>query len=657
MSGIAGIFNPKGLRENSREKLTGMLATLQHRGPDGTFIRRNRDGTLALGQTYLEINGSVDRNSPGSGPIFARDNEHKIMCANGRFYEFRKTRAELQLEGVEFHSKNDHEIVLPLYERDGLDFINQLRGEFAISLWDDRRKRLFLIRDRFGVKPLFYHIKDNTIYWASEIKGLFAHPDIEAKFSTQGLLHQLMHTMVPGTSAFKDILAVKPGHVLIVDYASGQLEVTEKEYWDLDYPDEGSHDLDTPPEVRIQQVRDALLEAVAVRMEADHPVSAYVSGGIDSCSILGMASALQQHPVKAYTISFDNSDYDESHIAREMASSVDADHEQIVLTADELYGENYVNTLWHAERTFYNTLGVAKNRMSHKVRETGYRIALTGEGSDEIFSGYPSLKRDMLRYVVSQGAADSVEAASHQKLMDETNKLFTGAILSEEIVSHPAMDAVCGFTPSWIQPWLLTLDLARPLLHDDILAELTDYDPVAAIAESFNKERLENKHVLDKAQYTWSKTMVECQILNWGGDRVDMANAMESRAPFMDHKVVELAAQIPPHMRINGNTEKWILREAMKNVLPETLYKREKHAFMAPPSHTDERKQAGLKALIARYMDAASVRDAGLFDPGRLKTFLDEYWADQDPVSLTRKDALVNHILGLHILWHLFVRK
>jgi len=263
----------------------------------------------------------------------------------------------------------------------------------------------------------------------------------------------------------------------------------------------------------------------------------------------------------------------------------------------------------------------------------------------------------MLRYggTADGRAADPADIASRRKLMDETNKLFTGAILSEEEVSHPVMDAVCGFTPSWIQPWMLTLELARPLLHDDILAELDGYDPIAAIAESFNKERLENKHVLDKAQYTWSKTMVECQILNWGGDRVDMANGMESRPAFLDHKVVELATQIPPHMRINGNTEKWVLREAMKNIIPETLYKRQKFAFMAPPSHTDERKQAGLKALIARYMDEASVRDAGIFDPDRLRTFLDEYWADQDPVSLTRKDALVNHILGLHILWHLFV--
>src|SRR5690606_12144829 len=196
-----------------------------------------------------------------------------------------------------------------------------------------------------------------------------------------------------------------------------------------------------------------------------------------------------------------------------------------------------------------------------------------------------------------------------------------------------------------------------PLLHDDLLAQLKDYDPVEAIADSLDKRQLEGRHALDKAQYSWSKTMLECQILNWGGDRVDMANSMESRPAFLDHHVAAAAVQIPPHYRIHGNKEKWVLREAMQQILPRVLYEREKFAFMAPPGHTDRKKQQALQLLLNEYMNEQAIRDVGLFDVKRLTAFMKAYQQDTDPVSLVRKDALINHLLGLHILWRQFVRR
>src|SRR5690606_22263038 len=219
MSGIAGIFNPTGLRENSKQDLTGMLAAMRHRGPDGTHIYKDEELGLAIGQAYLDINSGI---TGPNGSVFTDKDGGRVMTANARFYDFKEVRTRLRFEGAAVDSKNDHAIVLPLYDRYGLDFTDHLRGEFAISLLDTKRQQLYLIRDRFGVKPLFYAIKEGTVYWASEIKGLFAHPAIDAKFSTTGLLHQLMHTMVPGTSAFEGIYSVKPGQIVIVDYQSGQ---------------------------------------------------------------------------------------------------------------------------------------------------------------------------------------------------------------------------------------------------------------------------------------------------------------------------------------------------------------------------------------------------------------------------------------------------
>ncbi|MCB2201803.1 asparagine synthase (glutamine-hydrolyzing) [bacterium] len=650
MCGIAGFFAADELDSNASEHLKNMITVLQHRGPDGCGYHVDRKNRLAMGHGRLSI---IDLEG-GSQPL-SRRTPSLVMTVNGEFYDYKRIRANLNCDGERFVTKSDSEIALHLYKRHGLAFVEHLRGEFGFALYDEAEDRLILVRDRFGIKPLFFHVGRNRVYYGSEVKAVLAHSDVPRRLDTKAVLHQLMHTMIPGTSAFEGIQAVKPGHMVIVQRRGESLDITERRYWDMEFPHREEHRQHESAEEYIEQVRASLIESVSLRLEADVPVGCYLSGGIDSCSMLGIASAVQQSPVKAYTISFDNDAYDESHIAREMAQRVNADQEVLNLTATDLYGDNYLRTVWHAERTFYNTLGVAKWCMSRRVRESGYKTVVTGEGADEMFGGYPAFKRDMLLYGADDASAG--EAESHRKLMDETNKLFRGAILAEEQVSHPAFERLCGFTPSWIQPWMHTLELARPLLHDDLQAELNGYDPIEAIADSFDPGMIEGRHHLDIAQYTWIKTMLECQILNWGGDRVDMANSMESRPAFLDHTVAEVARHIPPHMRINGNVEKWVLREAMKHVLPEVLYKREKFAFMAPPGHTDMTKQRALRELLDTHMNDQEVRTAGLFDPGRLRTFVEEYERDTDSVSLVRKDALMNHLLCLHVLHQQYVQE
>jgi asparagine synthase (glutamine-hydrolysing) len=202
---------------------------------------------------------------------------------------------------------------------------------------------------------------------------------------------------------------------------------------------------------------------------------------------------------------------------------------------------------------------------------------------------------------------------------------------------------------------MATLELARPLLHDDVQAELRGYDPIAAIAGAVDPEPIRDRHPLDVAQYTWSKCQLEGQILNWGGDRVDMANSMESRPAFLDHHLAEAAFRVPPALRIKGNIEKHVLREAVKGVLPEVLYRREKFAFMAPPAHTDEAKSAQAGQLISDFLNRSAINACGLLSAERVERFLADYRADRDPVSLVRKDALLNHLLCLQILHHRFI--
>lgn len=648
MCGIAGYWNGAPLGASDNNEIKKMLEAIRHRGPDNQDAYLDKTRGLAMGHARLSI---IDLHT-GDQPLYSRDKK-LVLTTNGEFYEYKRIRSDLMSRGERFITKSDSEIAISLYQRFGLEFVDHLRGEFAFALFDQENDQLILVRDRFGIRPLFYHIQNDNLYYGSEVKALLAHSRIPAQLDPKAALHQLMQTMVPGTTAFKGIHALKPGHMLIASRKKGRLEVREKCYWDMEFPTWDQPKTSIDEKVWIERVREKLIEAVTLRLEADVPVGCYLSGGIDSCSILGLATGAQQAPVKAFTISFEHDDYDEASIAEEMAKSMNADQEVLNIAADDLYGDNYIKTLWHSERTFYNTLGVAKWCMSKRVHECGYKVVVTGEGSDELFGGYPFFKRDMFLHGLALEQRGKVDLF-HEEL-EKSNKIFRGAILSETKVSHPAFEKLCGFTPSWIQPWMQTLEVARPLLNDDLQKELKGYDPIEAIAESLNPSMLEGRHPLDKVQYSWIKTMLEGQILNWGGDRVDMANAMESRPPFLDHHLAELAAHIPPSLRIKGNVEKYVLREAVKGVLPEILYKREKFAFMAPPAHTTPKKREALKNMKEEFLSSSSVEKAGFLDGEKLNRFLKDYREDQDPTSLVRKDALINHILGLHIIDHLFI--
>jgi asparagine synthase (glutamine-hydrolysing) len=631
MCGITGFWNPNQTNEREmRFKLDRMLDVLDHRGPDERGSRMFAENGLALGHTRLSIIGL----GCGHQPIETDDGQYAVTV-NGELYGYKKVRAELACRQLSCNGKSDSAITLPMYLEDGPAFVEKLRGEFAIVLYDNERKRLLLIRDRFGIKPLYYATGDRGIVWGSEVKSILQHPDIEPRLSRTAALHQMMQVMVPGSTAFENVRALQPGHMLIVQQHGQRLEYTTRRWWDLVFPE--GHPTGADPAPFVQGVQDRLIDAVATRLEADVPVGCYLSGGIDSCSILGLATALQQAPVKAFTIAFDNKEYDESNIAALMAKRTGAEQELLRLTEKELYGPAFERATWHAERTFYNTLAVAKWHMSRRVRACNYKAVITGEGSDELFGGYPFFKRDWLG-------------------PDDEAGIFAGAILAEAEQEHPAWMDLCGFTPSWIQPWMLVLQRIKPLLSGDLRDLLETYDPIAEVAAAIDPAQVRNRHRLDISQYTWCKTMLEGQILTWGGDRMDMANSMEARPAFLDHHVAEYAVQIPPDIRIRNGVEKWVLREAMVNILPRELYERKKFAFMAPPAHTDPVKRAAVQEMIDHWLTTDRVQVAGLFESTALDSFIEQAWEEKDGTLARRNDIVINHALQLHMLYGQYVQ-
>jgi len=652
MCGIAGVFHHQTERAIDPQTLVNMAAIMHHRGPDGFGYEVQQDYGVGFSHARLSI---IDLDEKRGRQPFLSTDKRLMLTHNGEFYDFKRIRADLTARGARFNSKSDSEIVLHLFERFGLeDTLKELRGEFAFGLFDAEDESLYLVRDRFGVKPLYWTETEHGVVFGSELKVLFAHPDVKREFSAEGLYHQLIQVMVPGSTAFEGINQVQPGYVVKLQRKNGKVVATEHKYWDVDFPPEESYPgADVDEEEYIEGVRSKLLEAVQHRMTADVPVGCYLSGGIDSCAILGLASASTQTSVKAFTIGFDSADYDETPIAQEMAEATQADHHIMRLKADDLY-DHFVKTLWHTERTIYNTLGVAKYLMSKEVHEAGYKVVMTGEGSDELFAGYPAFRQDMFLHGLDH--LPEVERVEWQELLEKNNKLFKGAMLAREEFVSDAFNQKMGFTPSCVQPWLSCSSVALPLMSEKKRRQVEGYDPSKAIADTLDETMLKGRHPLDRAQYVWIKTMLEGQILTWGGDRVDMANSMEARPAFLDHHLAEYAFTVPPHLRIKGNKEKYVLREAMKGLLPETLYKREKFAFMAPPAHTDPEKWKAVEKLADQFLNEDAVKSAGLLDYDEVvRTFERHQDGNVPKEESVQLDAVINHMLGVQVLHHHFV--
>lgn len=603
-----------------------MTGAIAHRGPDGPSALVRAESGLAMGHVRLAIN---DLSTHGRQPLATADGD-VVATVAGEIYGFQQMRAELTARGETFHSKSDSELVLALYRRYGLDFVDHLRGEYAIALVDLTRDRLVLVRDRFGVRPLFFHPGADVFGWASEAKALLAHPAVPRRLSRSAAVNQLVQVMVPGTTAFDGIESVRPGHMLVVERDRDGFRSRMHRYWDLNFPHDEHWD-DLEPGEHVDAVRSVISEAVALRVQADVPVGQYLSGGMDSGAILGMITATAQTPPQAFTIGFEDPVYDESGIAAKVAEHNGTQLEIRRIGSDQLYDENYVRAVWHSERTFYNTLGVAKMLLSETTHAHGFRAVLSGEGADELFAGYPAFALD--------------HASSNLNPADE---LFVGAILAARPQSHPAFERAMGFTPGWVQPWVSVWHQVKPLLADGLLDDLGGYDPLEAVAQSLDPGRLEHRGRLDRAQYSWIKTMLDGQILSWGGDRMDMSHAVETRPALLDHRVAETAVRVPPQLRIREGTEKWVLREALRYAMPDFLYRKRKFAFMAPPAHRSASQSTRLARLTSKYLSRKRIADAGICCPERTLRFLQDVPADA--AAANEHDKIHNHLLGLHIL-------
>ena len=571
MCGIVAVFSRH--EPVSPAVLKCATASLYHRGPDGQRQWISADHKVGLGHARLSI---IDL-STGDQPIASEDNRTHIIV-NGEFYDYERIQRELESRGHRLRTRSDSEIALHLYEELGTSCLHQLRGEFAFVLWDETHRRVFAARDRFGIKPLFYAWHNEALYLASEVKALFA-AGVPARWDEESVFQSVAYGGHQMRTLYDGVHQVPPGHYMIVT----EKHLQTNRYWDFNYPTASANAPSRSDADYATEFRHVFEEAVRIRLRADVPVGVYLSGGLDSCSVLGLAARHHPEPIRAFTLTFESADYDEGPIAREMAALTGAQFNPIPIRQRDL-ADNFSDAVMQSEAICINAHGVAKYLLSKAVRDAGYKVVITGEGSDEILGGYPHFRRDILLY--NREGQDPQEIEKLLTWLDQSNTVSRGILLPDgEIGNLDALRRVLGYVPSWIEATSTRDVKVQALLSSEFRSKYAARESYYSLLSELDiPGQLAKRDPVNQSLYLWSKTFLPYYILTILGDRMEMAHSIEGRVPFLDHHVVELICSQPVNQKIRGLTEKFVLREAVRDVITDTVYRRQKHPFLSPPA-------------------------------------------------------------------------
>jgi asparagine synthase (glutamine-hydrolysing) len=600
MCGVVGYLGNPDADVPSRILLQRMNGELRHRGPDADGVYSG-DG-IGLGHSRLSI---IDLAS-GAQPM-ASDDESVWISFNGEIFNYVELREELIARGRRFRTSSDTEVIIRLYEEMGPDCVERLNGDFAFAIWDARRRQLMLARDRMGVRPLFYTWHGGTLYFGSEVKALLQVPGVAAEPDPFALdqIFSLWFPLPPRTM-FKGIFELPPAHTLIA--RDGQVEV--QPYWRLAFPDAAeAGDASVDEAQLVEAVGDLLADATRIRLRSDVPVGAYLSGGLDSSLIAAMARDFVTDRLRTFSVRFDTAEFDETEFQLEMVDALGTDHSAILCRPADI-GAIFPEVVRHAERPILRTAPAPLQLLSSLVRESGFKVVLTGEGADEVFGGYDIFKEAKLRRFCARDPQSAVRPLLFRRLYPYLPKLQAQSAAYLKAFFATDLDAVDDPLFSHLPRFRSTMG-AKLFFSNELREALVGYDALDELRGNLPAD-YHRWHPLSQAQYLETTYLLPGYILSSQGDRMAMRHSVEGRFPFLDHRVVEAAARIPPRLKLRGLTEKHVLREAARSLLPPRLAERQKQPYRAP----DSTSFFGVSApdYVRHSLSAPAIAATGLFD-------------------------------------------
>lgn len=561
MCGIAGIYNFKNLEPVPQGLIKAMTDTLVHRGPDdeGFYI----SGPMALGHRRLSI---IDL-AGGHQPLSNEDGTIWVVF-NGEVYNFIDIHEELTKKGHIFRTRSDTEVIVHLYEEEGERCFERLRGMFAVAIWDTRNRKLILGRDRVGKKPLFYFYDGSTIAFASELKALLKVPGVSRELDMEAVSDYFSFLYIPAPKTIlKHVRKVLPGHYLVVS----ETGIQDAEYWDIDF----SATLETSEEAWCEQLLDTYREAVRLRLISDVPLGAFLSGGVDSSSVVALMAELAGEAVTTCSIGFDEKEYNELGFARETAIRFNTNHYEEVVRPDAM--AIVEKLVWHYDEPFADSSAIPTYYVSQMARRH-VTVALAGDGGDESFAGYRRYYFDHRENIVRSLLPGGIR----RPLFGALAYLYPKADWAPRVLRGKATFENLARSP--IEGYFRSLsafrsELKEELLHGDLSQSLAGYDSLDVFRHYYN--RANTADPLSRIQYVDIKTYLSDDILA-KVDRASMAHSLEVRAPILDHKLMELAARMPSTLKLRGMNGKYIFKKALKQVLPGTVLQRRKMGFAVP---------------------------------------------------------------------------
>jgi asparagine synthase (glutamine-hydrolysing) len=638
MCGIAGFYRDFN-KEQSVSTLQHMLTRIKHRGPDqsGVYVSEK----VGLGSVRLSI---IDLSS-GTMPISNQDDSLWIVF-NGEIYNYIELREELVQKNHTFKTHSDTEVILHLYEEYGPECLNKLNGQFAIAIWDKHKEELFLARDRVGIRPLFYTKTDNAFVFASEIKSFLEYPEIKLKFSSKALSEYVTFwTALSPNTVFEDVFEVPPGTYMIINSQG----ISKTTYWELP--------IVKPGEYKYSNVEDAakafdniFLDSIKLRLRADVPVAAYLSGGIDSSVTTSFIKKVSPENLRTFSIGFTEKDFDESSYQNIAASYFNTEHSSVTCNEKDI-SNHFKDVVWFTEAPLLRTAPTPMSLLSKSVKDQNIKVVITGEGADELLGGYNIFKETKIKHFWAKDPTSKYRPLLLKKLYpylpqiskSSSNmlKMFFGYKLSETqspIYSH-------------LLRWNNTSRI-KNYFSENIKDNIKDYTPIEDL-EKHLESKLSGYDYLTKAQWLEINLFMSGYLLSSQGDRMGMANSIEGRYPFLDHRVIEFCMSLHPDLKLNGLNEKYLLKKMMKDRLPEEILNRSKQAYRAPirSLFVSEELPEYLKVMLSDDC----IKEFGIFNLEHVKALHSKITSNKGVSEID--NMAMTAILSIQILYDLFVKK
>jgi asparagine synthase (glutamine-hydrolysing) len=546
-----------------------MTRALVHRGPDEEGYYETPH--VGLGHRRLSI---IDL-AAGKQPLCNEDGSVWVAF-NGEIFNYIELREALVKSGHTFKTHSDTEVLVHLYEERGLDFVSELNGQFAIALWDAKACRLLLARDRVGIRPLFYaELSDRTVLFASEMKAILAHGAVRAEIDPAAVGQMTMFWVtVPPRTSFKGINELGPGRMLVIERGQSRIH----QYWRHEFPREHEYE-ERNLGYWTEQVRELLQDAVRLQLRSDVPVATYLSGGLDSSILTALVKRHHINDLTTFSVAFTDARFDERLYQQQMVEHLCTDHRQVTVDGRDI-GDAFSDVVWFAERPMHRTAPAPLLRLAGLVRDNGTKVVLTGEGADEIFAGYNIFREDKAR----RFWARNPESAWRPKLLsglygyigrDPRAEAFWRAFFGKDLAATG--DPYYSHRIRWSN----TQQIKR-FFAPEFVAQMLDDEANFAELEAYLDGDRAKWHPLCRAQYLEMTLFMSCYLLSSQGDRMMMGHSVEGRVPFLDHRLIELAARIPPKFKLRGLNEKYVLKQAFADLLPASVAERPKQPYRAP---------------------------------------------------------------------------